>query len=252
MTQQNPGKKIADLRKAQGLTQEELVEKCNISVRTLQRIESGEGSPRSYTLRIIFDALGYNQVNEISSNKITSIISFRLGQFYKYFIDLFNLKTNTMKKVTILSVMLPALLFGLFILTTESKAQKENKSDNNSDQTTKEMVFSNSSCENCFNEDDIMIGRGVKFTNNGVTVSFRLIKLNKNTREFNAGHIKGKILLNKVESICAQDMLNDGYLTYSADKIEKSENKISLKGNAKLTSKEGDFIEADEIIISTI
>ena len=117
MTQPNLGKKIADLRKAKGLTQEELVEKCNISVRTLQRIESGEGSPRSYTLRIIFDALDYGQVdsNEISSNNIGSIISFRFEQFNRYFLDLFNLKTNTMKKISILIVMLSAIVFGILL-----------------------------------------------------------------------------------------------------------------------------------------
>jgi transcriptional regulator with XRE-family HTH domain len=44
MKQPELGRKIAELRKAKGLTQEELVEKCNIRVRTLQRIESGEVS----------------------------------------------------------------------------------------------------------------------------------------------------------------------------------------------------------------
>lgn len=57
MKQPELGKKIADLRKSQGLTQEELVEKCNISVRTIQRIESGEVTPRSYTIRTILEAL---------------------------------------------------------------------------------------------------------------------------------------------------------------------------------------------------
>lgn len=42
------GKIITDLRKEKGLTQEELVEKCNISVRTIQRIEAGEVIQRSY------------------------------------------------------------------------------------------------------------------------------------------------------------------------------------------------------------
>jgi len=40
------GKKISELRKQKGLTQEDLVEKCNITVRTIQRIESGETTPR--------------------------------------------------------------------------------------------------------------------------------------------------------------------------------------------------------------
>jgi transcriptional regulator with XRE-family HTH domain len=47
MKQPDLGKRIAELRKAKGLTQEELVQKCHLSVRTLQRIESGEVTPRS-------------------------------------------------------------------------------------------------------------------------------------------------------------------------------------------------------------
>ena len=60
MKQPELGKKISDLRKAKGLTQEELVDKCNISVRTLQRIEIGEVTPRSYTIRTILSALDYD------------------------------------------------------------------------------------------------------------------------------------------------------------------------------------------------
>lgn len=57
MKQPELGKKISDLRKAKGLTQEELVEKCNISVRTIQRIETGEVTPRMYTIKTILAAL---------------------------------------------------------------------------------------------------------------------------------------------------------------------------------------------------
>ncbi len=60
MKQPELGKKIADLRKSKGLTQEELVELCNINVRTIQRIESGEVEPRSYTLKNILSALDYD------------------------------------------------------------------------------------------------------------------------------------------------------------------------------------------------
>lgn len=51
------GQKIADTRKAKGLTQEELVAQCHLNVRTLQRIEAGEVTPRSQTLKLIFEAL---------------------------------------------------------------------------------------------------------------------------------------------------------------------------------------------------
>lgn len=57
MKQQELGTKLAELRKAKGLTQEELVAKCNINVRTLQRIEAGEVIPRSYTLQSILSVL---------------------------------------------------------------------------------------------------------------------------------------------------------------------------------------------------
>lgn len=57
MKQPELGRKISASRKAKGLTQEELVELCNINVRTIQRIEAGEVTPRTYTLRLILNAL---------------------------------------------------------------------------------------------------------------------------------------------------------------------------------------------------
>ncbi len=60
MKQPELGKKIAELRKLKRLTQEELVEKCNIGVRTIQRIESGEVTPRPYTIKTILAALEYD------------------------------------------------------------------------------------------------------------------------------------------------------------------------------------------------
>ncbi|MEW7289202.1 helix-turn-helix domain-containing protein [Aquimarina sp. 2304DJ70-9] len=60
MKQPALGLKISELRKSKGLTQEELVEQCNISVRTIQRIEAGEVTPRSYTIKTILSALEYD------------------------------------------------------------------------------------------------------------------------------------------------------------------------------------------------
>ena len=58
MKQPELGKRILELRKGKGLTQEELVEQCNINVRTIQRIEAGEVNPRSYTVKLILEVLG--------------------------------------------------------------------------------------------------------------------------------------------------------------------------------------------------
>jgi transcriptional regulator with XRE-family HTH domain len=114
MQQPNLGKKIAKLRKAKGLTQEELVEKCNLSVRTLQRIESGEVMPRSYTIKLIFSALGYNIYEQAPGlpgrlSKAGNTIINGVIKFYRYVFELFNLKTNTMKKLTILSIFFLAM-----------------------------------------------------------------------------------------------------------------------------------------------
>lgn len=58
MQQPALGKRLTALRKAKNLTQEELVEKSRVSVRTIQRIEAGEVLPRVYTIKILLAALG--------------------------------------------------------------------------------------------------------------------------------------------------------------------------------------------------
>jgi len=63
MQQPELGRKILELRKQKGLTQEELVDQCNINVRTIQRIEAGEVTPRSFTLKTILNALGEDLEN---------------------------------------------------------------------------------------------------------------------------------------------------------------------------------------------
>ena len=51
------GKLIKELRLKKGMTQEELAEKTDLSVRTIQRIEKGEVDPRAYTHQIIAEVL---------------------------------------------------------------------------------------------------------------------------------------------------------------------------------------------------
>ncbi|WP_215226707.1 helix-turn-helix domain-containing protein [Echinicola shivajiensis] len=77
MKQPDLGLKIIELRQNKGLTQEELINQCNISVRTLQRIESGEVEPRGHTLRLISKALDFDlfslsqntSYNDLKANK---------------------------------------------------------------------------------------------------------------------------------------------------------------------------------------
>ncbi|MGD9161203.1 MAG: helix-turn-helix transcriptional regulator [Desulfobacteraceae bacterium] len=58
MNQPELGQKISELRKKQGMTQEELADKCTINTLSIQWIEAGEFSPRAYTRRILAAALG--------------------------------------------------------------------------------------------------------------------------------------------------------------------------------------------------
>ena len=50
MKQPELGDFIFEKRTGKGMTQEELAEQCEVSTRTIQRIESGEVEPRAYTL----------------------------------------------------------------------------------------------------------------------------------------------------------------------------------------------------------
>ena len=54
------GDQISSARKHIGISQEELALECNLHIKTIQRIESGELMPRLYTLRLINDVLGTN------------------------------------------------------------------------------------------------------------------------------------------------------------------------------------------------
>ncbi|UOE50590.1 helix-turn-helix domain-containing protein [Mucilaginibacter sp. SMC90] len=53
----NPGKKIKELRNRKGLSQEELAEQAQLSLRTVQRIENGETEARGDTLKRLATAL---------------------------------------------------------------------------------------------------------------------------------------------------------------------------------------------------
>jgi len=52
------GKQIKVARQQKNLSQVEFADKCNLNIRTIQRIENNEVSPRLYTLRIISEVLG--------------------------------------------------------------------------------------------------------------------------------------------------------------------------------------------------
>lgn len=122
------GEKLIKARQVKGWTQMDLAEKSNISLRTIQRIESGQVDPRAYTLKQLSEIIGLDfsetLKNSGDSNSQIPQSNFRLSKLILWYItDLFNLKTNTMRKVTILTFICGAICIGLFSLTAESKAQ---------------------------------------------------------------------------------------------------------------------------------
>jgi uncharacterized Tic20 family protein len=69
MNQPQLGLKVAELRQQKGLTQEQLAERCEVSARTIQRIESGEVDPRAYTLHCLGEALDFDFGEENTANE---------------------------------------------------------------------------------------------------------------------------------------------------------------------------------------
>jgi uncharacterized Tic20 family protein len=69
MNQPDLGLKITDLRQQKGLTQEKLAEYCDVSTRTIQRIESGEVEPRSFTRNSLSNILEFDFGRENTNNQ---------------------------------------------------------------------------------------------------------------------------------------------------------------------------------------
>jgi len=133
--------KLIEERKAKGMTQEELAIKCNVTARTIQRIESGQVQPRTHTIKSISEHLGFDFFAPTEHQNHHSI--------FWHVKDLFNLKTHKMRKVSILS--LTAIVFTLATLLIQAQpvAKKNPKSgitiSYNQDNTIKrvDVVFTN-------------------------------------------------------------------------------------------------------------
>jgi uncharacterized Tic20 family protein len=69
MNQPDLGLKITELRQQKGLTQERLAEYCEVSARTIQRIESGEVEPRAFTRNSLSNILAFDFGKETVNNQ---------------------------------------------------------------------------------------------------------------------------------------------------------------------------------------
>jgi uncharacterized Tic20 family protein len=60
MNQPELGSRVAEVRQQKGFTQEQLAEYCEVSTRTIQRIESGEVEPRPFTRNSLSNTLDFD------------------------------------------------------------------------------------------------------------------------------------------------------------------------------------------------
>jgi transcriptional regulator with XRE-family HTH domain len=180
------GKKLVEVRKAKGLTQEEVAEKCKITVRTIQRIESGIVNPRAFTIKIISDALGFDffETSHIGHdvNTVNQKSHLKKRTTLWWIKDLFNLKTKPMKKISIITTSLFLMGLILFVFTPEMNAQPEKKNFNsimvqlNADMSMNriEVAFSN----HLTFDSIVYIKNNLKAK--GITINYQKLEFGKN------------------------------------------------------------------------
>jgi len=128
------GKKLIEVRNSKGLTQDEVAEKCNVTVRTIQRIESGTVKPRAFTIKIISEVLGFDFFETSNTGYDVDIKVENSNRKDLLFLikDLFNLKTNAMKKISILATSSFIIGLAVFIFVSETNAQSNSGNEPNS------------------------------------------------------------------------------------------------------------------------
>lgn len=129
------GKKIAEFRKVKGFTQEELVEKCNLNVRTLQRIEAGEVTPRTSTIKLIFEALEIEFESAVTSHEVTQKSTENHSRKQS------NFKTNPMKKILIVLIPILLSIVLMFIVMANRERTFDDSNVKRSDLTETSALF---------------------------------------------------------------------------------------------------------------
>lgn len=94
--------KLAEHREKINLTQEELSKKSGISVRTIQRIESGI-DPKGFTLRALAKALNINETDLIKKNNLSK-------ESNSHLVNLINLSSLIVVFIPVVSFILPLII----------------------------------------------------------------------------------------------------------------------------------------------
>ena len=95
------GKRIRDIRKKKGLSQEELAESAKVNLRTIQRIENNESEPRGKTLNLICDVLQINTEDILDYGK----------QPNKSYLIIFHLSVIVFLAIPVGNIIVPLILW---------------------------------------------------------------------------------------------------------------------------------------------
>ena len=95
------GKKIRDVRKKKGLSQEELAESAKVNLRTIQRVENNENEPRGKTLNLICAVLDINPEDILDYGK----------QPDKSYLIIFHLSVIVFLVIPVGNIILPMILW---------------------------------------------------------------------------------------------------------------------------------------------
>ena len=95
------GKKIKEVRKRKGLSQEELAEYSKVNLRTIQRIENNESEPRGKTLNLICKVLDINAEDILDYGKQTD----------KSYLIIFHLSVIAFLAIPVGNIILPLILW---------------------------------------------------------------------------------------------------------------------------------------------
>jgi len=95
------GKKIREIRKQKGLSQEELAESAKVNLRTIQRIENNESEPRGKTLNLICDVLDINAEDILDYGK----------QPDKSYLTIFHLSVIVFLAIPVGNIIVPLILW---------------------------------------------------------------------------------------------------------------------------------------------
>jgi transcriptional regulator with XRE-family HTH domain len=112
MEKQQLAKQIKEARKKKGLTQAELAFKCNLDIRTIQRIENEKVIPRFYTIRILNNVLGI----DIAMDSSDDIQAEKISEYRKRYTMRKKIRIATLVLAICLMISVVVLAFPSWVL----------------------------------------------------------------------------------------------------------------------------------------